>query len=314
MWQAPDDLDFYNYIQDATAWMTNYYEQVRAVDSTRLISLTGLNPDFGNTGIPNANGTRLYDSQFRSYRLLRDSTVWIAPQVVRGNANYSLSLGQDWDEFRRSPINQKYDTLVLNYLGDSTRVYIDFNSEALEGQENPITVRATPYRYSESYQSPFPDAAIGQALTFDDWQISQAYQAFTLSEALRKKRWLGYDGLIYNQFSHGVDPTSLLDASGYAKFGYHATQTAFQRTIAGSQTTDVAYLAGEPIPVFVNHIGNRTNMQVKVTVKNLAGKVLETYQFPVLTLPTGNTTYAVGNWSSSITEAGWYVVEYEVVR
>ncbi len=314
IWQAPDNLRFYNYIQDAKTWMTAYYESIVAIDSTRLVSLTGLNPDFGSTGIPNAYGTRLYDSKMGSYRLLSDTTVWTAPKVVRGNTDYSLSLGKDWDDFRRSPISTKYDTVILNYLNDSARVYIDFNSEAIAGQENPITVRATPYRYSDSYQSPFPAAAIGQEITFEDWQLSQAYQAFTLSEAFRKKRWLGYDGLIYNQLSNGGDPTALLDARGYAKLAYHAVQTTFQNTLAGSQTTDIAYLTGEPIPVFINHVGKRTRVQLKITVKNPSGIVIETRQFPYQTLAAGNTTYPIGNWISSVTEAGWYIVEYEVLR
>ncbi len=314
MWQAADELMFYNYFQDAVGWMTKFYETVMNTDPSRLVSLTGLHPNFANTGIPNSDGSRLYDNQQRRYRLLQDSSVWIAPNVARGNTHFTLSAGKNWNDFRNSPVSPQYDTLILNYLASKKHIYVDFNAEAIEGQENPITVRATPHRYSEAMQSPFIAQAIGQPLTFEEWELSQSYQAFSLAEALRKKRWLGYDGLIYNQLSNGADPTSLLDARGYMKLAYHTAQTAFQTTLAGSKTTDMAYLTKQTIPIFINHVGTASKLSVKVTIKDIKGKIIQTQQFPVFNLPTGNTTLEVGRWTNSIAERGWYVVEYEVMK
>ncbi len=314
MWQAADELTFYNYFQDAVGWMTQFYATVMNADPSRLVSLTGLYPNFGNTGIPNSDGSRLYDSQQRRYRLLQDSSVWIASNVVRGNAHFTLSADKNWNDLKNSPVSTQYDTLILNYLASKEHSYIDFKAEAIEGQENPITVRSTSHRYSEAMQSPFVAQAIGQPLSFEQWELSQSYQAFSLAEALRKKRWLAYDGLIYNQLSNGADPTSLLDARGYIKLAYYAAKTAFQPTLAGSKTTDMAYLTKQAIPIFVNHIGSATKLSVKVTIKDPKGKVLQTQQFPVVNLPTGNTTIEVGQWINSIAERGWYIVEYEVIK
>src|SRR5690606_4259467 len=34
-------------------------------------------------------------------------------------------------------------------------------------------------------------------LRFEEWELSQAWQAFSAYEAIRKKRWLGYDGFAW---------------------------------------------------------------------------------------------------------------------
>ena len=37
----------------------------------------------------------------------------------------------------------------------------------------------------------------GREMTFDEWRLSQAWQAMSGYEAYRKKRWLDYDGMVW---------------------------------------------------------------------------------------------------------------------
>lgn len=312
MWQVPDSLMFQNYVQDATEWTKTYYQTIMRADASRLIAITGVGTNFGEGGMPNSDGTKLYDSKRRVYRLLNDASVWTAEKVIRGNSSTALSRGADWDDFSIFPVSVQYDTLIINYLKNRNYLYLDYNAESIAGQENPFTVKGSPYRYSEVYQSPYPDAAIGQTLTYNDWLLSQSYQGFVLYEAIRKRRWLGYDGLLYTNLWNGADPTTLLDGSGYTKLGYHAMSMGLQPVIAGSKTTDMAYIPDQAIPVFIQHVGKRGQYQVVVSVKDLSGKVLKTQKFPTVALPNGNVSIEIGQWKNDLNGKGWYVVEYEV--
>ena len=46
-----------------------------------------------------------------------------------------------------------------------------------------------------SYEMNYDVGSIGKKLDFDEWRESQAWQALSLYEAYRKKRWLGFDGM-----------------------------------------------------------------------------------------------------------------------
>ncbi|MEM9991166.1 MAG: glycoside hydrolase family 2 TIM barrel-domain containing protein [Bacteroidota bacterium] len=313
MWQGADDLEFNSYTQDAQVWMDRYHKNIRLADTTRLIALTGVRPNFGTSGTPNDEGTRLYDANYNRYRLLRNAGSWLADDVVRVGNDPTLSYGADWNNLRTFPISSLWDTLRSNYLNSQQHLYIDVHSEGMAGQENPLTVKGSPYRYSESYASPYIRPMLETELVFEDWIVTQAWQGFTAYEAYRKKRWLGYDGLLWGALMNGGDPTALLDAEGYLKLAARMCKMAAQPTLAGSFSTDVAYSKGETIPVFLTHIGNsRRSASVQITVKNVVGEVLQRKTLAVQNLTSGNTTVLAGEWVSTIDEAGWYLVEYEV--
>ncbi len=310
MWQSSDNLQFRNFTQDAALWMNDYRNTIRAIDTTRLIALTGTHANYGSSGIPNDEGTRLYDHG--RYKILRTSDSWIKPDVIRVGNDPALSYGSSWNNLRTFPVAPMWDTLRLNYLNSDKHIYVDFQSEALAGQENPKTVKGTPYRYSETYKSPYLESMLSVEVPFEDWILTQSWQGFAAYEAYRKKRWLGYDGLLWTSLMNGADPSALLDASGYLKIAAYTVKMAQQPTLAGSYTTDVAYCRGEYIPVFVTHTGEELKVVVHITVKNVLGKVLQREVMPSTLLPMGNNTFFAGEWTSTIQEDGWYSVEYEV--
>ncbi len=312
IWQGADKLQFSNFTQDASLWMNEYRNAIRSIDTTRLIALTGIQPNFGSSGIPNDKGTRLYDNG--RYKMLRTSESWVQPDVIRVGSDPALSFGSTWDNLRSFPVAPMWDTLRLNYLNSDQHIYIDFRSEALAGQENPRTVKGTPYRYSETYKSPYLESLLNVEIPFEDWILSQAWQGFAAYEAYRKKRWLGYDGLLWTALMNGADPSTLLDASGYRKIAAYTVQMAQQATLAGSYTTDVAYCTGEYVPVFVTHTGEAMEAQVTVLVKDVLGEVLQRETLPTVYFPKGNHTLYAGEWTSNVRNKGWYSVEYEVRR
>ncbi|MEM0991566.1 MAG: hypothetical protein AAGI49_00955 [Bacteroidota bacterium] len=312
IWQAPDELQFSDYQKDATPWMKMFYETIHTYDPDALIALTGAKTEFGGSAIPNDIGNRLYESSLRRYRLLNQPSVWTDSLVVRSNATYAISFGKDWDDLQNFPVDYSMDTLRQNYLNSQRHAYLDVGGESLAGQDNPLAVRGIPYRYSESYESPYTSAAIGDTIAFEDWQKSQAWQAFANYESLRKKRWLGYDGILAAKLWNGSDPTALLDAKGHAKLAFYTTAMGFQSALAGSKTTDVAYAVGEEIPIFLSYTGAATRLSVNISVKDETGKLLETQRFPSISFPSGSSTAEVGTWVSSLKGTGWFFVEYEV--
>ncbi|MEM1325462.1 MAG: hypothetical protein AAGI23_05885 [Bacteroidota bacterium] len=316
LWQAPRGLMFNGFTAEALPWMERFYEVVNQNDANVLIALTNADTKYIDGRLPSQDGTSLYNPSMRDYQPIDSSLamVWRDSLVVRGNADRALSFGKDWDDLRNFPIDYTVDSLRYKYLSSDDQIYINYDSESLAGQENPFTVRGVPYRYSETYASPYPSLAIGSELPYEAWKISQAWQAMSTYETLRKKRWLNYDGIFSAKLWNGGDPTTILDAKGYKKLNFYATQMAFQEVLAGSQTTDFAYSIGEEVPIFINYSGNRARFQVTLRVKNLEGKTVKTKTFPTVSFRKGSATQSLGDWVNNLTREGWYIVEYEVAK
>ncbi len=314
IWQASEGLTFNGFTAEALPWMERFYEVVNENDSDVLIAPTNQDTKFLDGRIPNQDGTSLYNASMRDYQPIDSSLamVWRDSLVVRGNADRTLSFGKDWDDLRTFPIDYTVDSLRQKYLDSDDQIYINYDSESLAGQENPYTVRGVPSRYSETYASPYPSLGIGKELPYEAWKVSQAWQAMSSYEALRKKRWLNYDGIFAAKLWNGGDPTTLLDAKGYKKLHFYMTQMAFQDALAGSQTTDFAYMNGEAVPIFLNYTGSSARFQVTLRVKDLNGKTVKTKTFPTVSFQKGSSTKGLGDWVNNVTGEGWYVVEYEV--
>lgn len=316
IWQAPKGLRFSNFTTDALPWMERFYTTVNQNDSDALIALTNADTKFDDGSLPNVGGFQSYSASLRNYQPIDSTvaTIWRDSLVVQGNADRALSFGQDWDDLRNFPVDYKVDSLRVNYLNSDQQIYLNFDSESIAGQENLFTVRGTPYRYSETYESPYPNLAIGVELLFEEWELSQAWQAFSTYETLRKKRWLNYDGIFAAALWNGGDPTTLLDARGFKKIAFYTGQMAFQDALAGSQTTDMAYNVGEKVPVFINYTGNSARFQVVLRVKDRSGKVLKSKTFPTTSFSKGSQTKNIGSWTNDVNQSGWLVMEYEVVK
>jgi len=314
LWQAADQLTFTDFQSDGLFWMEQYYRSVFNNDPSRLISLTGVQPAFGNADLPNDMGTMLYNSNRRSYTYARPSLVWTANKVVRGNAEKALGTGADWASLRRFPFSEQTDTLRFNYLRSPQRAYFDFEGETVTGRANPYFIKGSLYYPSQFFQDATTTFAIGKELEEEQWAESQAWQAFSLYEALRKKRWLGYDGLYLSAIWNGGDPAAVVDGAGYAKMAYYTARMAFQKVLAGSRNTDLVYGTGEQIPIFVSHWGEAKRVEVQVTIKDVRGNVVKTMRFPSNRLQAMNRAIPIGVWTNTISKSGWYIIEYEVTQ
>lgn len=314
MWQAADNLAFTDFESDALPWMDLYYRSIFGADPSRLISLTGVRPSFGNNTLPNDDGTLLYGISSQTYSPIRSSMVWTANKVVRGNAEQALNQNADWKSLDLFPLSSGWDTLRMNYLTSKKRAYFDFEGEATTGRTNPMFIKGSLYYPSEFFKDRSSALAIGAELNEDQWEASQAWQAFSTYEALRKKRWLGYDGLLVPAVWNGGDPAALVDGAGYAKLAYYTTQMGFQQVLAGSKNVDLVYGPNEQIPVFVSHWGKRKAVEVRVIIKNMDGNIIKTMRLPVTRLPEGNLSVPAGNWTNTVSKPGWYIIEYEVTQ
>ncbi len=314
MWQAADELKFIDFQSDGLFWMEQYYRSVFNADPSRLISLTGVRPMFGAGDIPNDLGNRLYNANQHTYNFIRPSLVWTANKVVRGNAEKALGSGSDWASLHQFPFSAQTDTLRFNYLRSPQRAYFDFEGETVTGRANPYFIKGSLYYPSQFFQDANIVAAVGQQLEEEQWPESQAIQAFSLYEALRKKRWLGYDGLFLSAIWNGGDAAAVVDGAGYAKMAYYTAQMAFQKVLAGSRNSDLVYGRGEQIPLFVSHWGEAKRVEVKVTVKDMQGKVVKTIRFPSTRLQAMQRSLPIGVWTNDISRNGWYIIEYEVTQ
>jgi len=74
-----------------------------------------------------------------------------------------------------------------------------------------------------SYEKDYDTGSIGRVLRFDEWEESQAWQALSLYEAYRKKRWLGYAGMNWSPLRGDGNTATymkpVVDYGNYAKLG-----------------------------------------------------------------------------------------------
>jgi hypothetical protein len=176
--------------------------------------------------------------------------------------------------------------------------------------------KGKPSYQIKSYELEYDEGSIGRQLTVDEWEISQAWQAFSGFEAYKKKRWLDYDGLAWCTLHGGGNTATyqkpLIDYYGHAKLSFHAIKMAFQPTLAGSYNVDLVYGPEDKIEPVLMHLGNTAEVNLLVTVKNLEGDVVEQKEYKNIQLIEGRTSTVLESFRPKVQE-GYFVLHYQII-
>ena len=232
MWQPGNHPKFVDFDTEVIPWYEKVYESIYPYDPSRLIS-------------PVANNSRLFPRNDEGTLDQKGNPVdpipiWTAPKITRGDMDHATGYGTEWSTLRRYPYPKDWSGeqgwrvagYRTDYLNSKERAYFDFESEESAAQPNWNLRKGKPSYQIKSYELEYDEGSIGRQLTVDEWEASQAWQAFSGFEAYKKKRWLDYDGLAWCTLHGGGNTATyekpLIDYYGYAKLGFYAVKMAFQ--------------------------------------------------------------------------------------
>jgi len=313
MWQPGNHPIFFD---GGMEWWRDVFKTLLAVDDSRLICPVGCSDKILP---PSDDGTRLRDGT-----TVEPEPTWIHPLAARGNFEVPTGYEKGWEYLRQwpEPENWQGDFGWINtdfkkeYLESPTHAWFDFESEETIGQPNWDLLKGTPVYHLWSYEHGYDKASIGRLLDFDEWELSQAWQALSAIEAYRKKRLLDYDGMFWCTLDGGGNTGTyqkpLTDYLGHAKIAYHAVRMVFQPTFAGSGNVDMSYGPGDVVPIRVIHLGPAGRARVTVSVRTPAGRELDRRSWSDVVLPAGRSVVEVADWRPASSLCGMLVLEYEV--
>ena len=310
IWQPSNHPDMTDW-EVAMAYWHKVYDAIYPNDTTRLITPTA---DFRHTRVYNDEGTR--DNRRRPVEYC--DPVWTANRISRGSMDYPTGFGQDWEYLRRWPFPHKWkgNPDIHSFLTSKHRAYFNFEQEESIGQMNWTLFKGKPNYKFHSYEWEYDKGSIGRLLTTDEWRESQAWQAFSAYECIRKMRWLDYDGLswccMWGGGNMGTYQKPLVDALGHKKLAYYAHRMGFQQILAGSRDVDMVYGPTDKPTVTVLNLGKEQKVTVTVCVKDLKGNCVHRQVFKGVTLPAGRTSTDVGTLQLPTRSDGYYFFEYEV--
>jgi hypothetical protein len=292
------------------------YETIAPLDSSRLIS-------------PSADSRRLRphdDSGGMDYNGNPDpgcDSIWTAPLICRGNMDYPLGYGNEWPALRQWPqVDERHlpaymetTAYIPSFIDSPDRAYFNFEHDEVAGQPNWELHKGKPTYQTHSYEISDNGGSLGRDLSFDEWGISQAWQAFAAYESIKKYRWLDYDGLCWCCLRGGANTATyqkpVIDYYGAPKLAYYIHRMAFQDVLAASGNVDTVYGPGDDIPVVVLNLGDAKRVRVTVAVKHPDGRILEEKSYENVHLPSGRSVTRLTPFSPAPQE-GLLCIEYRV--
>lgn len=232
--------------------------------------------------------------------------------VTRGSQDSYTGYGQTWTNLRNAPSEWAASCLAAN-----EKAYFNFEHEESIGQPNWNLCKGKPWYLLQSYEWSYDEGSIGRKLTTDEWEESQAWQAFSAWESMKKQILLGYDGFSWCCLRGGANMGTykkpLIDNLGFPKLAFYTNKMVFQRTWAGSENVDIVYGPDDKITPVINHIGNEQKADLIIKLISLDGSVMDKKVFKNITLESGHSiTKLKGFQFNNITE-NTYAIVYSVL-
>ncbi|MDO9326889.1 MAG: hypothetical protein Q7T80_18220 [Methanoregula sp.] len=292
-------------ISDSDDFVKKIYNTIYPVDQSRLISPTTI---WKQLHYANNEGT--IDYQGNKIEAVPEFT---APGVTRGSQDSYTGYGKDWSVIRNAP-----NDWAASCLKSKDKAYFNFEHEESAAQPNWNLCKGKPWYLIQSYEWDYDIGSIGRRLTTDEWKASQAWQAFSAWESMKKQILLGYDGFswccLHGGPNMGTYQKALIDNLRHPKLAYYVNKMVFQKDWAGSNDVDVVYGPADSINPVINHLGNEQLVDLVLELKDLQGKVLDKKIFKNIDLQNGHTINQLEGFRFKNVKDGIYVVNYELFK
>jgi hypothetical protein len=290
-------------ISETNDYVKKIYQTISSVDQSRLISPTTF---WQHTYYANYDGTKDFKGNS-----ITPVPEYMADLVTRGSQDAYSGYGATWTDIRKAP-----NAWAASCLAAKDKAYFNFEHEESAAQPNWELSKGKPWYLLQSYEWEYDEGSIGRRLTTDEWRISQAWQAFSAWESMKKQVLLGYDGFswccLHGGANMGTYQKPLIDNSRHPKLAFYANKMIFQRTWAGSNNVDVVYGPEDKIAPVINHIGKEQKVNLVVTLENLKGNILDKKIFKNIDLQNGHEIKQIEGFRFKNVNNGIYAVVYEI--
>ncbi len=305
LWEAsnhPNRFKKHN-ISETHDFVKKVYQTISNVDQSRLISPTSF---WQHTHYANYDGT--LDYQGNSIEAVPE---YMAPLNTRGSQDAYTGYGAEWSRLRTAPNKWAASCLAAN-----DKAYFNFEHEESIGQPNWELSKGKPWYLLNSYEWEYDKGSIGRHLTFDEWHASQAWQAFSAWESMKKQMLLGYDGFSWCSLRGGANMGTyqkpLIDNLRHPKLAYYTNKMVFQKTWAASNNVDVVYGPDDIIAPVIHHLGEKKQVSLLVKLQTLNGETIEKKTFNNINLKEGREVVLLDGFRFKNVIDGIYVVTYEL--
>ncbi|HOX29040.1 MAG TPA: glycoside hydrolase family 2 TIM barrel-domain containing protein, partial [bacterium] len=178
-------------------------------------------------------------------------------------------------------------------------------------------------RYYHAWENSASSAAkheknrLGRNLGFDEWEISQAYQALVMHNAISVYRTEDADGLAICTGAEGRHNgryfKGIRDMYRRPKLAYYATRTAYSPLFVEGLNGDIILSSSDSVePVVVND-GPAADVNIEVVFKDMSGKVVDRQTIKnVVMLGAANVRPGVKIKPENLVSGNYYSVEYIV--
>ncbi len=288
-------------VTESNLFCKKAYHTLYSMDPSRLISF---NSAIGT--MPYGNDLGTIDKEGNS---ITPAPEWTAPMVTRGNQDAPTGYGKDWGHLRTWP-----DNYYKSFLNSKERAYFNFEHEESMAQPNWNLCKGKPWYLLHSYEWDYDKGSIGRRLELDEWRESQAWQAFSAWESMKKQRILDYDGFSWCCLHGGANSVTykkpLIDFSDHAKLAFYTNKMIFQKTVAGSNDVDIVYGPEDKVQPVIMNWNEQQTVSLKVILKTPEGTIVQEKIYRDIVLEPGRTVKELEPFQPEIPKENFYIFEY----
>lgn len=305
MWEASNHPNRFKKhdMADSHDYMKRIYQCISSADTSRLMSPTSF---WQHTHYGNYDGSLDYKGN-----PIAPNPVLMEKIMTRGNQDAYTGYGAKWSSLRKAPYSW-----AASCIGANDKAFFNFEHEESAAQPNWELARREPWYKVQSYEWEYEEGSIGRKLDATEWRASQAFQAFSAWESMKKQLLLGYDGFSWCSLESGANMFTyqkpLVDAFGVPKLAFYANKQAFGRIWAASENTDVVYGPGDSITPVIFHLGDERTVNLNIELKNEKGKTVERKKIKNIRLEKEKNVTKLDSLQFKVKQDGCYFIVYTV--
>ena len=307
MWEASNHPNRFKKhdISDSNDYMERIFHTISSADTSRLISPTSF---WQHTHYGNYDGTKDYKGN-----PMTPTPVLMEKLMTRGSQDAYTGYGADWSYLRKAPHSWAASCLAAN-----DKCYFNFEHEESAAQPNWELVKKEPWYKLQSYEWGYEEGSIGRKLNAEEWRISQAFQAFSAWESMKKQTLLGYDGFSWCSLESGANMFTyqkpLVDAMGVPKLAFYANKQVFNRIWAASDNVDVVYGPNDSIAPVIFNLGDERTVHLSIELKNEKGKTVERRSIKNIHIDKGRSITKLNRFQFKPKPDGCYFIVYTITE
>ncbi len=217
---------------------------------------------------------------------------------------------------RQIALRLNHPSIIREGFSELMRGMLQSDERAcLIGRQDPNTKEAKEIYFNPTSYEVANESALGFTLTPDDWRISQAYQALSVSYNVRRYRVGDGEGMTgYCLLGGGNDGgymKPIIDMYGYAKYAYYVMKENYKKVTCVNDTTDIKRGRGFTVnPVLLGEKGE--TYSVTVAVIDEKGNPVEIKTYGDIDVEEEITR--LPEWTPEISEKGYYAVKTIVLK